>query len=267
MPPRIPIPSRRPTRRLTVRTPRRRVARSLEQIPVWTEPVGAARGLAEPGEPATGLDALLDGLNPEQLRAVTHGQGPQLVVAGAGTGKTQVVTRRIAWLIATRLARPSEILALTFTDRAAAEMQARVDRLVPYGYTDSAISTFHAFGDRLIREYALEVGRAPDVRVLSRVEVVIFLRDRLFDFELDRSGIPPASWRHWPRISAGSRMRTSIRRPISPTPIARSARRPSWRSWRTRPTPATTPGRRPTRRSRRLPGSSSSPAPSRATRR
>ncbi len=108
------------------------------------------------------------------------------MVAGAGTGKTQVVTRRIAWLIATRRARPSEILALTFTDRAAAEMQARVDRLVPYGYTDTAISTFHAFGDRLIREYALEAGLAPDVRVLSRAEAVIFLRDRLFDFDLDR---------------------------------------------------------------------------------
>ncbi len=117
---------------------------------------------------------------------MTHGDGPQLVVAGAGTGKTQVVTRRIAWLIATRRARPSEILALTFTDRAAAEMQARVDRLVPYGYTDTAISTFHAFGDRLIREYALEIGLAPDVRVLSRAEVVIFLRDRMFDFDLER---------------------------------------------------------------------------------
>ena len=117
---------------------------------------------------------------------MTHGDGPLLVVAGAGTGKTQVVTRRIAWLIATHRARPSEILALTFTDKAAAEMQARVDGLVPYGYTDTAISTFHAFGDRLIREFAFELGLAPDVRVLSRPEVVIFLRERLFDFELER---------------------------------------------------------------------------------
>ncbi len=170
----------------TTRTTRRRAGRPLEQIPVWAEPAGAARLSGSADEPPTGLDALLDGLNPEQRRAVTHGDGPLLVVAGAGTGKTQVVTRRIAWLIATRRARPSEILALTFTDRAAAEMQARVDRLVPYGYTDSAISTFHAFGDRLIREYALEAGLAPDLRVLSRAEVVIFLRDRLFDFELDR---------------------------------------------------------------------------------
>ena len=132
-----------------------------------------------------GLEALLGGLNPDQLRAVTHGEGPLLVVAGAGTGKTQVITRRIAWLIATRRARPSEILALTFTDKAAEEMAVRVDQLVPYGYTDTAIATFHAFGDGLIREYALELGLPTDVRVLSRAEVVIFLREHLFEFELD----------------------------------------------------------------------------------
>ncbi|MFL5776488.1 MAG: ATP-dependent helicase, partial [Chloroflexota bacterium] len=167
------------------RTRGRREPSPLEQIPVWEgfvadrahEPIG--------GDPPAGLDALLGGLNPEQLRAVTHGDGPLLVVAGAGTGKTQVVTRRIAWLIATRRARPSEILALTFTEKAAAEMQARVDQLVPYGYTDASIGTFHAFGDRIIREYALELGLPTDVRVLTRPEVVIFLREHLFDFELD----------------------------------------------------------------------------------
>ena len=138
---------------------------------------------AAPHDP--GLEALLGELNPDQLRAVTHGGGPLLVVAGAGTGKTQVITRRIAWLIATRRARPSEILALTFTDKAAEEMAVRVDQLVPYGYTDTAINTFHAFGDSLIREYALELGLPTDVRVLSRPEVVIFLREHLFEFELD----------------------------------------------------------------------------------
>ncbi len=114
-----------------------------------------------------------------------HGDGPLLVVAGAGTGKTQVITRRISWLIATRRARPSEILALTFTDQAADEMQVRVDQLVPYGYTDTAISTFHAFGDRLVREFALELGLPADVRVLSRPETVVFMREHLFEFELD----------------------------------------------------------------------------------
>ena len=131
------------------------------------------------------MEQLLGGLDPEQLRAVTHGEGPLLVVAGAGTGKTQVITRRIAWLIASRRAKPSEILALTFTDKAADEMAVRVDQLVPYGYTDTAVATFHAFGDRLIREYALELGLPPDVRVLSRAETVVFLREHLFEFDLD----------------------------------------------------------------------------------
>nr|MBA2381414.1 ATP-dependent helicase [Chloroflexota bacterium] len=163
----------------------RRDPTPLEQIPVWDGFL--ADGPATPsGDPPAGLDALLGGLNPEQLRAVTHGDGPLLVVAGAGTGKTQVITRRIAWLIATRRARPSEILALTFTEKAAAEMQVRVDQLVPYGYTDTTIGTFHAFGDRLIREYALELGLPSDIRVLSRAETVIFLGEHLFAFDLQR---------------------------------------------------------------------------------
>jgi DNA helicase II / ATP-dependent DNA helicase PcrA len=166
------------------RTRQRREPSPLDQLPAWSELVP----VLEPaiGSPLpSGVEALLGGLNADQLRAVTHGSGPLLVVAGAGTGKTQVITRRIAWLIATRRAKPSEILALTFTDKAAEEMAVRVDQLVPYGYTDTAISTFHAFGDGLIREYALELGLPTDLRVLSRPEVVIFLREHLFEFELD----------------------------------------------------------------------------------
>ena len=167
----------RTTRKTSPREPAR-----LEQIPVWGV---ASSDAAEPAIALSGVEALLTGLNVEQRRAVCHDEGPLLVVAGAGTGKTQVITRRIAWLIATRRARPSEILALTFTDKAAEEMQARVDQLVPYGYTDAAISTFHAFGDRIVREFALELGLPTDTRVLTRPEVVIFLRERLFRFELD----------------------------------------------------------------------------------
>jgi DNA helicase-2/ATP-dependent DNA helicase PcrA len=167
------------------RSRRRREPAPLEQIPAWSELVPVMDPVLDADPTPSGLEALLGGLNPDQLRAVTHGEGPLLVVAGAGTGKTQVITRRIAWLIATRRARPSEILALTFTDKAAEEMAVRVDQLVPYGYTDAAISTFHAFGDSLIRENALELGLPTDVRVLSRPEVVIFLREHLFEFELD----------------------------------------------------------------------------------
>jgi DNA helicase-2/ATP-dependent DNA helicase PcrA len=127
---------------------------------------------------------ILEGLNKEQLEAVTHKEGPLLIIAGAGTGKTTVITRRIAWLLSQGLARPDEILALTFTDKAAREMQERVDILVPYGYTDIWISTFHAFGDRLLRENALVAGLNPDFKVLSRPESAVFFREHLFEFSL-----------------------------------------------------------------------------------
>jgi DNA helicase-2/ATP-dependent DNA helicase PcrA len=169
---------------MRTRTRRRREPNPLDQLPAWRELVPVMDPAVIGGAPA-GLEALLGGLDPDQLRAVTHGEGPLLVVAGAGTGKTQVITRRIAWLIATHRAKPSEILALTFTDKAADEMAVRVDQLVPYGYTDTAIATFHAFGDGLIREHALELGLPTDLRVLTRAEVVIFLREHLFEFELD----------------------------------------------------------------------------------
>jgi DNA helicase II / ATP-dependent DNA helicase PcrA len=127
---------------------------------------------------------VLAGLNPEQVKAVTHQRGSLLIIAGAGTGKTTVITRRIAWLIAEKLAKPSEILALTFTDKAADEMEARVDLLVPYGYIDVSISTFHAFGDRVIRDHALDLGLEPDYRVLTRPEQIIFFREHIFEFPL-----------------------------------------------------------------------------------
>jgi DNA helicase-2/ATP-dependent DNA helicase PcrA len=132
------------------------------------------------------VKALLSGLNREQRRAVTHREGPQLVIAGPGTGKTEVVTRRVAWLIETKRARPREILALTFTDAAAEEMQARVDELVPYGQADAAIHTFHALGDRLLREHAFELGLPGDVRLISRAEAVLLLREHLFGLGLER---------------------------------------------------------------------------------
>lgn len=130
--------------------------------------------------------ALLAGLDRNQRRAVTHGEGPLLVIAGPGTGKTEVITRRIAWLVASRRARPSEILALTFTERAADEMQARVDLLVSYGQADTAIHTFHAFGDWVLREHALSVGRSDVPRVIGRTEAAVLLRDHLFELGLER---------------------------------------------------------------------------------
>jgi DNA helicase-2/ATP-dependent DNA helicase PcrA len=151
--------------------------------PAEDEPAGALEAMLL--RQASAADAVLEGLTAEQRDAVTHTDGPLLIVAGAGTGKTTVITRRIGYLIATRRVRPEQVLALTFTDRAAAEMEERVDRLVPYGFTQAWISTFHAFGDRVLRDHALHLGLPPDFRVLSRAEQVIFIRERLFEFPLD----------------------------------------------------------------------------------
>lgn len=131
-------------------------------------------------------EEILKGLNPRQEEAVLHGEGPLLVVAGAGTGKTTVLTRRVAHLISSRRAAPSEILALTFTDKAASEMEIRVDRLVPYGFVDVHVSTFHAFGDKLLREFALDMGLIPDFRVLTQGESAVFLKQHLFDLPLSK---------------------------------------------------------------------------------
>jgi len=127
---------------------------------------------------------ILESLNQQQLEAVTHREGPLLIIAGAGTGKTTVITRRIAWLLSEGQAKTEQILALTFTDKAAQEMQGRVDILVPYGYTDIWILTFHAFGDRLLRENALVAGLNPDFKVLTRPEAAVFFREHLFEFDL-----------------------------------------------------------------------------------
>lgn len=128
---------------------------------------------------------LLEDLNPQQRAAVTHANGPMLVVAGAGTGKTAVITRRIAHLIAAKAAKPEEIVALTFTEKAANEMEIRVDQLVPYGYTQTFVGTFHSFGERLLRRWALEAGLPPDFSLLNAVQSAALLRDHLFDIKLD----------------------------------------------------------------------------------
>ncbi len=131
------------------------------------------------------VDHLLQDLNPVQKEAVTHGSGPLLIIAGAGTGKTKVITHRIAYLIASKAAKPEEILAMTFTEKAANEMEERVDLLIPYSYSFVEISTFNSFGERLLRDYGIELGYPPDFKLLDDVEQAIFFREHLFQFPLE----------------------------------------------------------------------------------
>ena len=123
-------------------------------------------------------------LNKEQVEAVRYKKGPLLVIAGAGTGKTTVITERIKYLIFSKLAKPSEVLALTFTEKAAREMEERVDVAMPYGYTQMWISTFHSFCDRILRAEALHVGLDPKYKLMGEAETVQFIRNNLFKFDL-----------------------------------------------------------------------------------
>ncbi|MFA5013204.1 MAG: UvrD-helicase domain-containing protein [Candidatus Paceibacterota bacterium] len=109
----------------------------------------------------------LSKLNKEQKQAVEYGNGPLMIVAGAGTGKTTVITNRIAYLIEEKGLKPEEILALTFTDKAAREMEDRVEALLPFGYYDFWISTFHSFCDRILKNYGLYAGLPTNYKLLN----------------------------------------------------------------------------------------------------
>jgi len=123
-------------------------------------------------------------LNKHQLDAVRHGNGPLLIIAGAGTGKTTVITERIKHLIVDKNYNPGSILALTFTDKAAYEMQERVDILMPYGYTNLWIHTFHSFCDRILRDEAHTIGLDPSYKLISESEAVLLMRKNIFNLGL-----------------------------------------------------------------------------------
>ncbi|MCX6782169.1 MAG: ATP-dependent DNA helicase [Candidatus Magasanikbacteria bacterium] len=124
-------------------------------------------------------------LNEAQEKAVKYIDGPLIIVAGAGTGKTTVITKKIKYLIDQKLAKPDEILALTFNEKAAAEMQDRVDEMMEFGYLDMHISTFHAFCQRLLEQYGLDIGLPNRFRVLTQTDAWLLIRKHLDKFNLD----------------------------------------------------------------------------------
>ncbi len=129
--------------------------------------------------------AIPDTINPEQAKAVKHAGGPLLIVAGAGTGKTTVVTERLAHLIMSKGVPSDNILALTFTDKAAEEMRDRVQRILPFGYLDLWVMTFHALGQRLLQAHALDVGLPNDFKLVSQTDQWLLIREHLDAFDLD----------------------------------------------------------------------------------
>ncbi len=127
-------------------------------------------------------------LNAEQKAAVVHGKGPLLVVAGAGTGKTEVIARRIAYLIDQGKARPDAILALTFTEKAAGEMIDRLDILIGWSAHQVNVMTFHAFGAQLLLRYGHHIGRANRAELITKNIKMLLLRQHLSEIELSYYG-------------------------------------------------------------------------------
>jgi len=124
-------------------------------------------------------------LNPTQYQAATHEAGPLLIVAGAGTGKTTVLISRLAYLILEKKVSTDAILLLTFTEKAAGELEERADRILPYGYVDLWINTFHGLGERILREQALDIGLSASFRLLSDTEQWVLIKKNLNRFALD----------------------------------------------------------------------------------
>ena len=146
---------------------------------------------------ATLSRALPLSLNPAQLEAVAHDDGPMLVVAGAGSGKTRVLTSRVARLVRERGVRPDQILAVTFTNKAAGEMRDRVGALLASDPRGLWVGTFHAIGARVLRRYCGLVGRTPGFTIYDTDD-----SEALTKRVMEEAGVSPKQWS--PRAVAGA---------------------------------------------------------------
>ena len=138
-------------------------------------------------------DELLEGLNPNQRDGVTHDAGPLLIVAGAGSGKTRVLTSRIAYLIAVRNVSPFEILAITFTNKAADEMRQRVAKLIGPVAEKMWVSTFHSACVRMLRRDAQRLGYGQSFTIYDQSDAVRLTQYVLRDLNVDPKKFPPRS--------------------------------------------------------------------------
>ena len=160
-------------------------------------------------------------LNPQQREAVSHRNGPLLVLAGAGSGKTRVITYRIASLIEQGVP-PSRILAVTFTNKAAKEMLSRVEYLVPNIGARPWIGTFHSTSLRMLRRYADRLGFTKSFAVYDTSDQMTLVRRCMRELNMNDEAFPPRS------ILSGPAPATSRRSSLRSTPIA--TRRQNWPS-------------------------------------
>src|SRR6202050_3314896 len=141
---------------------------------------------APPEEHPERVKALLEGLNEPQREAVTHGEGPLLILAGAGSGKTRVLTHRIAFLMYTDQAQAGEILAITFTNKAANEMRERVERLLGRSTRGMWVMTFHSACARILRAEADRLGYTRQFTIYDQADA-----RRLTKRSADAVGVDP----------------------------------------------------------------------------
>src|SRR5439155_4323965 len=137
------------------------------------------------------LQELLEGLNEPQREAVMHGEGPLLILAGAGSGKTRVLTHRIAYLLRTGQARASEILAITFTNKAANEMRDRVELLVGRAVRAMWVMTFHAASARMLRADAHRLGYTRQFTIYDAADSRRLIKKCLDDLDIDAKRFTP----------------------------------------------------------------------------
>ena len=151
-----------------------------------------------------------EALNSEQLAAVTHGEGPQLVLAGAGSGKTRVITYRIAWLVEECGVDPSSISAVTFTNKAAAEMKDRAEDLLGLHPLPASVGTFHRFALRLLRMYGDRIGLPRGFAIFDSDD-----QKRILKRALDSEGLDPKSFRPQAVLAAISGAKNRLLTPSS----------------------------------------------------
>jgi DNA helicase-2/ATP-dependent DNA helicase PcrA len=133
----------------------------------------------------------LNALNPEQREAVLHIKGPLLILAGAGSGKTRVITSRVAYLVGDGHAEPREVLAVTFTNKAAEEMRARIETLLGSDCTGLWVSTFHALCARLLRREAPAIGLSRDFVIYDSSDQLVVVKQALKDLHIDDALLQP----------------------------------------------------------------------------
>jgi DNA helicase-2/ATP-dependent DNA helicase PcrA len=137
------------------------------------------------------MSSLVSGLNEQQRAAVEHDGGPLVVFAGAGSGKTRVITHRVAHLVSERRVQPWRILAVTFTNKAAAEMRERLHKLMPAGAGDLWVGTFHATCARVLRRYAEPIGLRKDFVIYDDADQRAMLTRIIRELDLDEKRYPP----------------------------------------------------------------------------